>query len=170
MPTSKDCPKLRPVEAFPADQDGKEMFVVSDPSGLATGAVSLSRAAMFILSLMDGEHNLDGIRRVFAEQTGQVLPGEQLAQMVERLDAAHYLDSPTFADHLQSRVDAYRSAPARVCADESSLGAADDELGATIGRLLAGCEVSVAGPQRQLAGLIAPHLDFTRGRLGYADA
>ncbi len=170
MPASRDYPKLRPVEAFPTNQDGDQMFVVCDPSGLAEGALNMSRAALLLLSLMDGEHSLEDIRRLFAEQVGQAVPAEQLAEMVERLDAAHYLDSPAFAGYFQSLVDGYRSAPARVSMDEASFGAGDGELGPMIGRMLAACELSLAGPRRKLAGLIAPHLDFARGKPGYADA
>ena len=169
MPTARDYPKLRPVEAFPADQDGDQTFVVRDPSGLAEGGMTVSRAALFVLSLMDGQHNLEEIERIFGEQVGQRLPGDQLEQMVARLDASHYLDSPAFADYFASLVEDYRSSPARVSANEASLGAGDDGLASTIGRMLAACEVSLTG-SRRLAGLIAPHLDFARGTPGYADA
>lgn len=170
MAVPPDRPKLRLVEAFPADGEDGDMFVVHDPTGLAEGVLTLSRAAMLILSLMDGERGLDDIQRVFAERAGQAVPREQLEEIVGQLDVAHYLDSPAFAEHLQSLVEDYRSAPARVSANEAALGAEEDGLAPTIDRILASCEVSIAGARRQLVGLIAPHLDFARGKPGYADA
>ena len=34
------------------------LYVIRDPCGLAQGLITLSPIAMFILSLMDGEHRL----------------------------------------------------------------------------------------------------------------
>ena len=73
MPMSKDYPRLRPVEVFPAEQGGEEIFVVHDPSGLASGVLTMSQAVVFLLSLMDGEHSLADIELAFTRQAGDHL-------------------------------------------------------------------------------------------------
>ncbi len=163
-----DNPRLRPVEVFPVDQDGQHLLVVNDPSRLASGSMAISGPALFILSLLDGRHSLDDISRGFAEQFGRPLPAAELAKMIEQLDSAHYLDSESFAEHFQSLVDAYRSAPARISDGDRGSG---DGLVPTIARMLLECRACVTGSNgRRLAGLIAPHLDFGRGTPCYADA
>ena len=48
-----DYLKLRPVEIHPS-HGHPGAFDVTDPSGIATGGMTLSGALMFIASLMDG--------------------------------------------------------------------------------------------------------------------
>jgi AmmeMemoRadiSam system protein B len=184
-------PKMRPVEAFPVEQAGQRLIVVHDPAGFAKGPITVSPAAMFVLLLLDGQKGPEDIQKAFDEQFGQAIPRQQLDDLVNQLDAAHYLDSDDFTRHYQSLVDAYRAAPARLCRDLSAYGI-DGELGsgnpnlessppdpaaassaikAIIARMLAHCQVSLIGKKnRRLAGLIAPHLDYGRGTPCYADA
>jgi len=164
-------PRLRPVEVFPSEKDGQQIIVVQDPSGLATGPLVISAAGLLILSLLDGEHGEAEIREAFAAQFGQELDASQLADMVEQLDAAHYLDSDNFAAFYGLLVDEYRSSPVRVSGDAASFGADGDDLDAMLGRMLRQCDVSRVGAKdRRLVGLVAPHLDYMRGGPGYANA
>jgi len=171
MPSGNDRPKLRPVEVLPAQQDREVNLLVHDPSGLADGSLVVSPATMLILALMNGEHSLDDIRQVFARQFGHAPARDELEGLIQQLDAAHYLESPAFARYLQSRVEAYRAAPARVSAEGAAGSPDPGKLASMIGQMLASGEVALAGaPGRRLAGLIAPHLDFARGTPCYADA
>lgn len=171
MLSSTTRPRLRPVEAIPTETDGRPVVIVHDPAGLADGSMTVSPAVVFILSLMDGEHTLKDIEKAFAGQFGRVLPHEQLRQIVQALDASYFLDNERFAAYLQSKVDEYRSAPARVTRDAASFGAGDDGLAALVQEMLSACSVSSVGrPGRRLAGVIAPHLDYGRGAPCYADA
>jgi MEMO1 family protein len=165
-----DYPKLRPVEAFPVEQDGQNLLVIHDPSRLAAGHLAVSEPVIFVLSQMDGQHSLETIRTSFAEQFGQPLPEAELLSMVEQLDTAGYLDSDAFAARMRGLVDAYRAAPARVSGGPESFGAEDGKVGPLLACMLAQCQACVTGSQRRLAGLIAPHLDYERGTPCYADA
>lgn len=90
--------------------------------------------------------------------------------MLAQLDAAHYLDSDSFASYFKSLIDDYRVAPARVSGNGASLGLSEDCAG-TIQQMMSRCEVALTGTsERRLAGLIAPHLDYARGTPCYADA
>jgi len=170
MPSSLNYPKIRPVEAFPVDQDGGDMFAVCDPTGLAKAAISLSRPAMFILSLMDGEHSLGDIERVFREQTGLALSRPQLERMVQQLDNAHFLDSPGLAAYFEVMVEDYHGLAVRTSGDEASFGVGEGGLSEWVERMLAEGEASSPAPSGRLVGLIAPHLDLGRGRPAYAQA
>jgi len=170
MTESNDRPKLRPVEVFPAADAGREMLVVVDPTGWATDPIAVSPATVLILSLMDGEHDFEGIRRAFHARVGRVLPASQLERIIEQLDAAHYLDSARFQAFLRAQEAAYRATPTRKSAEPSAFGAGEEGLEVLLARLLADPEV--VRPRRsegRLVGLVAPHLDFARGRTCYAD-
>lgn len=178
MAESQTCPKLRPVEAFPIEHSGHRLIVVHDPAGFAEGPITVSPAAMYILLMLDGRKSPEEIRQSFTEQFGGPLQQDQLEGLLSQLDAAHYLDSPGFAAHYQSLVDAYRAGPTRFCRDLTAYGL-DGERGqdaaaalrACIGRMLSECQVSLTGKRDQrLLGLIAPHLDYGRGAPCYADA
>lgn len=172
MSALPERPKLRPVEAFPTGEStgAGPLFVVRDPSGLAEGVVTLSPVTMFILSLMDGQHSLLDIQEVFARRSHHLLPRWQLEDMVRQLDEAHFLDSPAFADYLQSLADRYRAAPVRASGGEESFGAEPGQLGAMIQRMLFDGHEPAATVGRRLAGLVAPHLDYPRGGPAYAHA
>jgi len=170
MADQPQYPKLRPVEVFPATEAGREMLVVVDPAGWAADPIAVSVATVLILSLMDGHHDLEKIRDIFHAQTGQTLPAEQLEQIVEQLDTAHYLDSPAFRAHLQDKQRAYREALTRQSQGAEAFGAGDESLGTMLARLLADTPPIPPGQSDgRLAGFVAPHLDYGRGRPCYAD-
>lgn len=170
MADSPTLPRLRPVEVFPAEQDGRQVLVVHDPSGLALGPIAVSPAALLILTMLDGEHTVRDVEAAFGEHFGQPLPAEQLESMIDQLDAAHYLDSERFQAFLHEQAEEYRSAPTRMSAEAGSLGADSDGLEATLRRLLAENQrIRPARAGSRIAGLVAPHLDFGRGQRCYAD-
>ncbi|MHC4795776.1 MAG: AmmeMemoRadiSam system protein B, partial [Planctomycetota bacterium] len=171
MPSSRTHPKLRPVEVIPVQEDGQRLLVIHDPAGLAEGSAAMAPATMFVLGLMDGEHSLEAIQQKFTAQFDAPLPGEQLEQLIEQLDEAHYLDSENFTSYFASLVADYRSAPARVSSEDlASLGIRDGGLVPAIERMLnVARDTSTEYSDRRLAGLIVPHLDFVRGTPCYAD-
>jgi hypothetical protein len=88
MPAPPAQPLIRPIEGFPAEQDGQRVFVVMDPTGLAYGSLTLSSPlALAIFQLMDGQHTLDQIRETFQQQFQQDLPIGRLRVNVKRGDA-----------------------------------------------------------------------------------
>ncbi|MDM8004925.1 MAG: AmmeMemoRadiSam system protein B [Phycisphaerae bacterium] len=172
MTALPDKPKLRRVEAFPVS-DGearRPLYVIRDPCGLAQGLITLSPVAMLILSLMDGENDLLDIQELFARHTLQLLPRQQLEDMVRQLDEAHFLDSPAFEAHYNSLVEDYRAAPARVSGGEESFGAAPGQMGTVIRQMLFDGQDTPGRINRKLVGLVAPHLDYPRGAPAYSKA
>jgi AmmeMemoRadiSam system protein B len=171
MASDTQLPKLRPIEVFPVEQNGERLLIVHDPSGLAAGQVVVSPPALYLMSLMDGQRTLPEIGAAFGEMFGQAVPADELQEMVERLEAGHFLDSEGFRNHFQSLVDAYRAAPARASRDHNGYGLGEEGLSAGFTRMLSRCKVASAGAGgRRLAGLVAPHLDYPRGTPCYADA
>jgi AmmeMemoRadiSam system protein B len=172
MPESSNIrPCLRPVEAFPVEHENEQMILIQDPTGLATAPLVISRGGFFVVGLLDGKHTLEQIQVQFLTHFGRVLPREQLEEMVGQLDAAHYLATEGFAAYYDGLVANYRAAPVRAGRDAASFGADDDGLDHFLDGLLGGRRLAeTRSSGRRLAGLVAPHLDYPRGRPCYAAA
>jgi len=162
-----DKPVLRPVEAFPLPGEDGVTIGLRDRSGLSDVALSLSEAALRILSHMDGTNTCEDIRRRFVASSGQALTVETLHTMLDHLEQAHLLDGPGFEAYYQSRLDEYRIAGNRDMPHAANLGIIDDS-GRLFDDMLRDVEPpALPGPLR---GLVAPHLDYPRGEPCYAFA
>ncbi len=164
-PTYK--PRLRPVEAFPVRGKGGMSVGLVDPSGFSEAALTLSHAALGVLALMDGQTTCDQIRISFQQQFGQALSIETLHSVLDYLDQALLLDNARFSEQYGLRLSAYRRAGVRKVRDAASLGVIDSS-GDLFRDMLEGFPRSTHADQ--VVGVIAPHLDYPRGRPCYAAA
>ena len=158
-------PKLRPVEPGRGAQPGT--LTIGDPSRLSPNTISLTEPAFFILTLLDGEHTLADVQQTFQERYGQPLAFDTLAQMVTHLEESLLLEGPGFEAHYRTLVERYRAAPARTMNGADALGV-DGQAGDMFREMLG--EATQADCSGRIVGLIAPHLDYPRGRPCYAEA
>jgi AmmeMemoRadiSam system protein B len=168
-------PRLRPIEAFPVQMNGQSFVCVRDPEGLAEQPIFLNQALLFLVSRMTGEHTLRDIQADYFRATGEILPIETIEDLVAQLDERHYLDGPSFQRYYKALMQEYREAPSRPARHAgSAYEASCDALISQIRDYFAPPE----GPgndsspdfSKPLRGLIAPHIDFTRGGPTYAHA
>jgi len=170
--TMDDKPKLRAIEAFPVEQDGKTLVYLKDPLNFAA-PLGLSPVGYFILSHFDGRRSFVDIQEAYAKQFGALLTGDDLQSFVATLDQRYYLESERFRDHCASIIDEFRQAPTRRAAHVNGVYKADapellDQLD--------GYFTAPAGPGLPAApsagrapkAIVAPHIDFHRGGPAYA--
>jgi AmmeMemoRadiSam system protein B len=168
-------PRLRPVETFPIRMDGQDLVCVQDPQNLAEQPIFLNRALLFLVSRMDGQHSLRDIQADFFRATGEILPMENIENLITQLDEQRYLDSLSFQSYCQELLEAFRQSPSRPACHAGSAYEADPEA------LLSQIRDYFAPPEgpgseaqsdvsKPLRGLIAPHIDFGRGGPTYAHA
>lgn len=171
MPLSRPYPRLRPVEVFPGEHEGQQVLVVHDPSGLAVSPITVSPAGLFIFSLLDGKNGPEEIQAAFRQQFGAALGFSQLENLVQQLDAAFYLDSVGFLEHLQGLMAEYRAAPARRSAESLvEPGEGQEPTAEVLTRLFRENEPAISRKdEARIVGLVAPHLDYARGQPCYAD-
>lgn len=156
------------MEATPDSRGGR--LILRDPTQLAAGMLVVGQEQLLILSLCDGRHARREIQAEFARQTGDILLGAELDHLLEQLDGAGYLEGPGFDRYYGGLVEAYRAGPHRPLRDPDSYGAPAAELPRYLNGLM---ESSAREPEApppaagRLAGLIAPHLDFPRGKPCY---
>ena len=55
-----DKPIIRPVEAFPMEQQDQTLICLRDPSGLAPEPIMLGMGAYFLVTLFDGTNTTAG--------------------------------------------------------------------------------------------------------------
>jgi hypothetical protein len=190
-------PRLRALEAFPVEQQGQRCVALRDPAGFTDQIAVLAPPLLDLVSLFDGDHSIDEIREILRGRHGEAPTAKQIADVVERFDAAGFLDSERFRERRRALEDAFRRSPVRPAVHAGGAYAGDAaELRAQIDGFFSApggpgvaidgdfftCPVaspSAAAPQAtaaprastpalQTRALIAPHIDFHRGGSTYA--
>lgn len=168
MSDAIERPRLRSsIDVAPVERDGQQMMVLYDAAGLAEGNVALTPGAFMIVMMMNGENTLDDICSGFARQFGQALPGVRLVELLDQLDRSGMLESPLFDIRYEKMVQEYRDAAVRVSQSFADHVSADELRSALVAVIDEGKTVTDG---QRVAGLIAPHLDFDRGRPCYGEA
>jgi AmmeMemoRadiSam system protein B len=167
-----DRPRLRPLEAFPVEQDGRSGIALRDPSGFTDAVLVVQPPLLDVISLFDGDHSLLDIQAVFMRRYGEILPRDRLEQIVSQLDEHGFLESPGFARRREAVEAAFRASPVRPAVHAGGAYAGEpDALRAQITGFFnhpEGPGAEGPGGGGAPAGIIAPHIDFHRGGPVYA--
>jgi hypothetical protein len=171
-----DKPKIRPVESFPVEQNGQKLVCLRDPLGIATQPIVLGLGAYFLVTLFNGATSLAEMHEAFTRRFNESLPSDQLANLVDALDKAGFLDSPAFSERRQRVIEEFRQNPQRPAAHAGLCYARE---ATPLRREIEGFFRGTNGPgnipepknsEAPLSGLIAPHIDPRRGGPAYAHA
>jgi AmmeMemoRadiSam system protein B len=167
-------PRLRSIEAFPIEHEGERFLALRDPAGYTSSSIMLPLAVLEIVSLFDGEHDVEEIQQAVLRQRGERVDAARIEDLADALDQHGFLDSPRF-DARRAEVDgAFLAAPARPASHAG--GAYPAEPGA-LAAALDGFFSPPQGPgpinraaaaKTPVRALIAPHIDFHRGGPAYA--
>jgi AmmeMemoRadiSam system protein B len=165
-----DYPKLRPVEAIPA-QD--RMICLRDPEGFSDKILLLPLEAFFIISHFDGCHSIVDIQAAFTRQFGNLLFSDKISDLIGQLDNALFLESDHFQEVRDRAVQEFRSSPLRMA---SHAGLSYEADGKALRKQLDGLFTEPVEPDLpdttstggRLCGLIAPHIDIRRGGACFA--
>lgn len=167
-------PALRPVEAFPLEHEGQECIVLRDPGGYASSMVVLPRGLVEILALFDGANSIVDVQAALMRQHGDLITRQRIEELVEALDGHGFLDSPRFAELRRDVDDAFLRSATRPA---SHAGGAYPDVAETLRQTFdrffdppegpGAIDAGSAAPG-SVTGIIAPHIDFTRGGPAYA--
>jgi AmmeMemoRadiSam system protein B len=145
-----------------------------DPAGFTEQVAILPPPLLDLVSLFDGTRSVEEIRAVLERRHGQAPTNEQIAQVIERFDAAGFLESARFRARRRALEDAFRQSPVRAAAHAGGAYAGEAAALATqvdgFFREIAD-QSSEPGPvaaPASLRALVAPHIDFHRGGSTYA--
>ena len=171
-----DKPKIRPVEAFPIDQDGQTYICLRDPTGIARTPIMIGMGAYFLVTLFDGSYSKIDLQAAFTKRFGDLLPSEHLDGLIGALDQGFFLDSPAYAARMDQVRDEFARNPQRPAA---LAGLCYEQEPARLRREIEAFFQVPGGPGQipqpssedaPLSGLIAPHIDPRRGGPAYAHA
>ena len=170
---AEDRPRLRNLEAFPVEQDGRRLMALRDPSGFTDQVVALPMPLLDVVSLFDGEHSLGQIHAIVKERHGEAPTVEQIASIARSLDDNGFLDSARFAERQRATEEAFRQSPARPAVHAGGAYAGKPgALAAQIDGFFAHADGPGSGARSAdsgvVRGLLAPHIDFHRGGPTYA--
>ncbi|HEY1378334.1 MAG TPA: hypothetical protein VGF55_16165, partial [Gemmataceae bacterium] len=105
MPTPLDRPRLRPGLAAARDERDPFAVILFDQLRVSRQLVHLSAREFTWLQWLDGTNTLRDVQlAAMRAGGGELLPIEPLSALVERLDAALFLDGPRFAERLTGPV------------------------------------------------------------------
>jgi MEMO1 family protein len=172
MSEPAENPRLRQVEAFPAKVEERDVICLRDPSGLTDSVLTVPRALAPILALFDGLRSLVDVQREIMRECGELVLRSQLESMIEVLDQHLFLEGPRVEAERARQRAAFLASPTRPAFLAGRSYEADREpLAETLATHFErpGAPGPI-GPSRDTAmrGLVAPHIDFTRGGAGYA--
>jgi MEMO1 family protein len=171
-----DKPKIRAVEAFPVEQQGQTFILLRDPTGIAPEPILIGMGAYFLVAQMDGTNECLDLQAAFARRFGEIIPSEQIQQLIEALDRAYFLDSTRSAERVRVVAEEFAKNPERPAALAGLAYEKDPiqlrlEIAAFFRR--PGAPGEIPTPRSDgtaLSGLISPHIDPRRGGAAYAHA
>ncbi len=169
-------PKIRAVEALPVEQQGQTFVLLRDPTGIAPEPILIGMGAYFLVAQMDGNNEPLDLQAAFTRRFGEILPSEQIQQLIEALDRAYFLDSARYAERVRAVAAEFARNPERPAA---LAGLAYEKDPIQLRQEIAGYFRRPGAPGEiptpcsdgsGLSGLISPHIDPRRGGAAYAHA
>jgi hypothetical protein len=153
---------------------GRQWICLRDPLGLAEQPLFLHSTPLFVVSRLDGTNSLRDIQADYMRATGDILPMQEILDLVRQLDDCLYLDSTRFLNRQEELVLEFRRSPTRPARHAGAAYEADETaLRAQISGFFSDPEGPAAAPSSSgaaLRGLVSPHIDFHRGGPTYAHA
>lgn len=167
-----DRPKLRQIEAFPTEVEGKRLIAIRDPAGFTDSVLLLPLPLLDIVSLFDGEHSILEIQEAFMRHRGELLFREEIERVLSMLDENGFLEGPRFAERCRQLEAAFRQTPTRPAVHAGKAYEGDPvALRVQIDGFFTppdGPDAPGPATSPSLRAIIAPHIDFHRGGPVYA--
>ncbi|MBP1748036.1 MAG: putative dioxygenase [Deltaproteobacteria bacterium] len=160
-------PRIRFIEALPYEKDGKQLVILRDAEGVSREALAVSRDVAFMVSLMDGTNSLRDIQAEFMRASGEMVYMEQIENLVKTLDQNLFLQNDRFMAHIKALYDEYDRLsvrPAYLAGTGYSANRMD--LLSFLDEMFDG-HTDVDGAPKDISGILAPHIDYSRGASVY---
>jgi len=157
-------PKLRwPLDIRMHNLDGQDALVIQCPIGISASPLALMPQFAPVIVELDGVQTSDEIVRKFSAQG---LTPELLRELIARLDDHLFMANGRYFAAEKLAKDAFNTAPVRAPAlAGGAYPSSKEELSGMVQGYLQDFEPSQA--TRDIACLIAPHIDYRRGGACY---
>ncbi|MCA8968391.1 MAG: AmmeMemoRadiSam system protein B [Planctomycetes bacterium] len=171
--TTAERPRLRALELRESVDPSMHGVLLTDPEGLFRDTVFVPQGLMPVLALFDGERTCDEIAGLLERQFRQPVAGSDVLRIAADLDERLCLEGERVESRRESERREFADLAVRPLRHADSGGypsdpsACRERLDAV---LSSGRTEDRVGSGARLLGLIAPHIDLTRGEAGYASA
>lgn len=159
-------PVLRYVDAIPSEYQGQPVLLLRDPLGFVEELVLVPQSMAFVLSLMDGEHDLRDIQTQATKQFGTLIPMEEIVNVVKFLDEKGLLWSENFEKIKEKAYEKWFSYPFKPMAHAGQAYPPEkDQAEEFLNELLGVAQVEEEECPKVL---VVPHIDLRAGAEAYA--
>lgn len=170
---SSQYPVLRNLQFSPMKQEGDQLIVLWDPSGLSPEKLVLPLNFFFIVQHFDGEHSLPEIGALYLKRFGEFLLPSKVEQLVADLDQKLFLEGPRAETARQQARHDYRQ---RLSRPAAFAGRSYETDSAKLRKQIDGFFTSDEGPDfkpsehrsQPIKGLVVPTYDLKQAGPVYA--
>lgn len=160
---------MRWVEAHPIVQDGKELILIRDMEGITEHALIVPKEVAFMISLMDGTRTLRDIQEEYMRVCGELVYLEDIQGLVDALDSHLLLFNEHYTDCLAQMREEYANTSVREpYLAGKSYSANRMELIMFLDEMFKGTD-GKRYEGKEITGLLAPHIDYSRGMEVYGE-
>jgi hypothetical protein len=143
-------------------EEGRRL-VLRDGGGISRHVLAVPPLLAPVLALCDGTRTLEELRTAATLRLRHAISAEQIAEVVETLDEALFLDNARYREARNEQLSAYRSADTRPPSHAGVVYPAErDALSRYLGAFKAHREAADA-PEGRLRAILSPHIDYHRG-------
>ncbi len=162
------CPKLRSIDVFPFEWEGKEVFLLRDPLGYSQGTVIIPRFLGPLLAALDGKHTLRDLQALACRLLGRLVMLEELQDLLQTLDQHYFLENTRFEDLKNRLHEEFLQQPVRPASHAGkSYPKNPEEIRSFLSSILNNWPPR---PRHQPRAIIAPHIDLSSGAKAFAAA
>ncbi len=167
-------PLLRYVDAIPSIYQGQPVFLLRDPLGFVEEVIIIPQALGFLLSLMDGNHDLRDIQAEATKHFGDIVPMEEIQKFVSFLDERGFLWSENFEKIKEKAYEKWFSLPVRPMAHaDQAYPFSSEEAKKFIKEVLEKSEFQIKDTEEAKNPcpriLVVPHIDIRAGAKAFAE-
>jgi AmmeMemoRadiSam system protein B len=170
--TPNGLPRLRPLDIRHEVQNGQPCVLLRDPLQLSEQMLLIPQPWASVLVFCDGRHDAPAMANAFTERYQLPLQPATVEELLAALDQVYLLENARSAEAIERVLDEYRRAPFRTpILAGSGYPAEPEALHALLQDYL---EAATAAPKPLTAwparaGLLSPHIDYSRGGSVYAE-
>ena len=160
-------PELRPIDAFPVETFGQQAMCLRDPFNSKNTFV-VPNHVFYIICHFDGNHSILDIQSKFSQKYGELLPGDNIQQIIQEIDKKLLLENDRSRDFIEKLKGDFINSTIRNDAHAGTAYEADrDKLKDQIDGFFTSADglgkPSSSNKTAGLKGVIAPHIDIGCG-------
>lgn len=174
---SVSLPALRKdLELLPTVFEGQRMLALRDPQELSEGVLLLGQHEVFFISLLNGGRSILDLQEAFMRRFGELVYSERIEKLLRMLDERCLLENDRYLQRMSEEILGFQESDTR---SSSLAGLSYEEDPEKLREILSGHYTVLEGPglpekraqeKGRLCGVVAPHIDLTRGGICYAHA